>query len=119
MAECLRCRAIRVTIGALNRLTQVQARRLQLAAERGGGVGILLRPYSAASTTYAASTRWLVRPAPGDEDVQRWKIQLIHGQGGLVGRSILLEANREANLVRASEIVADRPAQAKITRATG
>jgi hypothetical protein len=108
MAECLRCKAIGVTVGSLDRLTQVEARRLQLAAEEGGGVGLLLRPMTAHSSTYAAATRWLVQPAVGDAVVQRWKIQLIHGQGRQVGRSVLLEFNREANSVCASEIVADR-----------
>jgi protein ImuA len=118
VAECLRCRGVDAIIAAPARLTQVEARRLQLAAEAGGGAGILIRPQGRASTHYAAATRWLVTPAPGKPSVQRWKIQLLHGHGGRVGESVLLEVNRETHHVRASEALADRPPAAKASRAS-
>ena len=111
VAECLRCPAVSAVVAAIPSLTRVEARRLQLAAERGGGVGLLLRPLGK-SDTYAAATRWLVAPAPGDADVQRWQTQLVHGHGGRVGQSVLLEVSRETNVVRAVEQLADRPATA-------
>ena len=117
VAECLRCPAVSAVVAAIPALTRVEARRLQLAAERGGGVGLLLRPFGR-SDTYAAATRWLVAPAPGDADVQRWQTQLIHGHGGRVGQSVLLEVTRETNVVRAVEQLADRPAAAFPRRAT-
>jgi protein ImuA len=104
-AECLRCPAVAVCVAALPRLSRVQARRIQLAAERGGGVGILLRPRQAVSWPYAAATRWLVAPERGKRNIQRWRIQLLHGHGGQAGQSILLEMCRETNLVRAVEDV--------------
>ena len=122
IAECLGCRGVSATIAAPPRLSRVEARRLQLAAERGGGTGILLRPTGAASTHYAAATRWLVQPAPGSAAVQRWSIQLIHGHGGLVGKTITLEVSRDSNQqsdhVRAIETVAARPAETKTARAS-
>ena len=89
IAECLRCRGVAAVVAGLpsrRRLSRIEARRLQLAAERGGGVGLLLRAArpggasgSASTDEHAAVTRWLVRPEPGDQHVQRWRIQLIFG----------------------------------------
>lgn len=108
VAECLRCRGVAAVVAAPPRLSRVEARRLQLAAERGGGVGLLLRPAGKASTEFAAATRWIVSPAPGERTLQRWKVQLIHGHGGRVGKTVFLEYSRETRTVRASETVADR-----------
>src|SRR6185312_15913197 len=77
------------------RLSRVQVRRLQLAAEQGGGVGIFLRTRGPGSSVYAAASRWRVSPAPGERTIQRWTIQLIHGQGRLVGQTFLLEKSRD------------------------
>jgi hypothetical protein len=60
LAECLRCRGVGATVAFIQRLSQIEARRLQLAAERGGGVGLFMRPDAPGiSNTYAAATRWL------------------------------------------------------------
>jgi len=119
-AECLRCRGVAATVVEPSRLSRVQARRLQLAAERGGGAGVFLRPRRSA-TDYAAATRWLVRPAPGGRTVQRWAVELLHGHGGRVGQAVILEVSRdvvrrttgephpnEAHPVRATPAVGDR-----------
>ena len=82
---------------------------LQLAAERGGGIGVMLRSSGAAAWPYAAATRWTVRPAPGERTVQRWSVELIHGHGGRVGQRVLLEMCRETHHVRATDAVVHRP----------
>jgi protein ImuA len=95
--ECLRCTAVAAVVAMLPlRPTPVEVRRLQLAAESGGGVGILLRPIpkNPGADVYAAATRWLIQPAPGARTVQRWIIRLLHGQGGPV-ESFVLEKSRE------------------------
>ncbi len=114
VAECLRCPAVVAVIAAVPKLTRVEARRLQLAAERGGGVGLLMRPHTA--DVYAAATRWRVAPAPGDAQSQRWQVQLLHGHGGRVGQHVILEASRETSAVRAVEQLADRAAPAAFPR---
>jgi protein ImuA len=117
VAECLRCRGVAAVVAAPPRLSRIEARRLQLAAERGGGAGILLRHFDRGANIYAASTRWLVSPCPGEATVQKWKIQLIHGHGGRVGQTVILEHHRETNLVRATEQLLDRSASTEEIRA--
>src|SRR5690348_1940587 len=90
IAECLRCRGVGAVVAAPGALSRIEARRLQLAAEQGGGVGLLLRTTRDA-THYAAATRWLVRSARGQRTVQRWNIQLLHGHGGRIGQTVCLE----------------------------
>jgi len=113
LTECLRCSGVGVALACPRRLSTIEARRLQLAAERGGGVGILLRPHSARCTPYAAATRWLVSAMAGERTVQKWKVQLIHGHGGQVGKTVILEACRATNSVRAFERVVDRSVSEK------
>jgi hypothetical protein len=116
IAECLRCSAVAVTIAAPQKLSQIEARRLQLAAERGGGVGLLLRHTGRTSTHYAAATRWLISPARGERTIQRWKIQLLHGHGGRVGENVFLEYSRENHSVRAIEKLPHRQTATKTAK---
>jgi len=122
ISECLSCKGVAVTVAVIDRLSRIEARRLQLSAERGGGIGLLLRPMLrsaggfAAPSIYAAATRWLVAPAPGERTVQRWEITLIHGHGGCLGKPVLLEHCRETNLVRAAEKLADRSVETQEQR---
>jgi protein ImuA len=117
VAECLRCKGVSATVAPVEKLTRLEARRLQLAAEQGGGAGILLRPLDRHASVYAAATRWLVAPMRGQRTVQRWQVQLIHGHGGRIGRAVVLEHHRdtrrlEAISLRAPAQLADRPARA-------
>lgn len=120
MSECAGCRGVAATVASFHRdrLSRVQVRRLQLAAERGGGVGLLMRPVHEPGrhekSAYAAATRWLVRPAAGDKRVRRWELRLVHGHGGRINEGVILEVCRETNLVRASVAVADRPVASKV-----
>jgi protein ImuA len=116
VTECLRCSGVGAVVASPQRLSKIETRRLQLAAEQGGGVGILLRPQGRASAHHAAATRWLIRPVPGERTIQRWSIELIHGHGGRLGQAVTLEYCRETHSVRASEAVADRPSAAEVAR---
>jgi protein ImuA len=117
IAECMGCKGVAATIAPIEKISRVEARRLQLAAERGGGIGILRRRLDKRASIYAAATRWLVGPARGDRTVQRWTIQLIHGHGGRTG-GIILEHYRETSIIQAHPLhppaeLADRSAAAR------
>jgi protein ImuA len=113
VSECLRCKGVGAVIAPLQKLSRIEARRLQLAAEHGGGVGILLRHTGRQSSQHAAATRWLVRPSPGSRTIQRWTIQLLHGHGGHVGQTLCLEHCRETNCLRTFDPMADRPIESQ------
>jgi hypothetical protein len=122
ITECLRCRGVSATVAAPRRISRIEARRFQLAAERGGGVGILLRPYDRNAHVYAAATRWLIAPTRGQRTIQKWRIQLVHGHGGRVGQTVILEHHRDTGTIqihplRSLEQLADRPLP-PATRAT-
>jgi hypothetical protein len=67
-----------------------QARRLQLAAETGGGVGLVVRSVRARGRISSAAVRLLVEPAPAEPAVSirrdglagRWSVQVLRCRGG-------------------------------------
>lgn len=120
MAESLRCPGVAAAIAAPRGLGRIEARRLQLAAETGGGIGLLLRamlPNGRAPVHHAAHTRWLVAPVVGNRTVQRWRIRLIHCHGGNIEQTVILEHCRETNSVCAAVELAHRLVVPKIALA--
>lgn len=118
VVDCCRCKMVAATVAELPNLSRVEVRRLQLAAEHGGGMGVFLRRRGVNSTHYAAATRWMVTPRPGNTATRRWEIQLLHGHGGRVGQSAVVEVCRETNDVRAFEALAHRPAASQAAPAS-
>lgn len=62
--QALRCSAVAVVVATFRRLDAYASRRLQLAAEAGGGLGLLIRPETHPGPTFAA-TRVRLDPATG------------------------------------------------------
>ncbi|HEY0981332.1 ImuA family protein [Schlesneria sp.] len=62
--QSLRCPAVGLTWFQAERMTDRVLRRWKIAAEMGGGVGVLFRPAKAARTASWADVRWLVHPQP-------------------------------------------------------
>lgn len=115
LSECLASGGTSAVVAELGKLSQVEARRLQLAAERGQSLGLWIRPAGAISSIYAAATRLLVEPLPTATTgcCQRWTVTLLHGHGCQVGKSIVLEYNREEHTVHSTSELADRAAAAQ------
>jgi protein ImuA len=89
--EGLRCPAIAAVL-LLNAAPDLTAaRRLQLAAETGGGIGLLLRGDDESPGPTAALTRWRLaaRPAEGGSPHHlgepAWEIGLLRARGGRPG----------------------------------
>ncbi|MGC2855149.1 ImuA family protein [Novispirillum sp. DQ9] len=105
MEEALRCPAVGAVIGQVRAIDLTAGRRLQLAAEQGGGAGFLLPSLHGAGwrapapvPLAAATTRWRVEAAPAAPvpwrglGAARWTVTLERCQGGLP-RSWLVERN--------------------------
>lgn len=80
LEEALRCPALGGAVLQLARLDLIAARRLQLAAEAGGGLGLLLREGAEAGGAANAITRWRVAALPGQGTL--WRLDLLRCRGG-------------------------------------
>ncbi|WP_419826138.1 ImuA family protein [Sphingomonas sp.] len=120
LEEGLRHRGLGAVVGEAKRVTMAQARRLQLAAEGGGTVALLLRrparggadPMHAPS---AAVTRWRIGHAPSApvpwDGLGRacWRIECVRQRGGDLFE-LLVEGSDEAGRLALPAQLVDRPA---------
>ena len=80
--EGLRCPGLAAVVGEGAAAGLAQSRRLQLAAEAGGTLGLLLPPPGKAEPS-AAFSRWRVSGLPcGDIGRPRWRLALERCRGG-------------------------------------
>ncbi len=122
MEEGLRHRGLGAVLGEAKRAQMAATRRLQLAAEGGRTIALLLRrhgrqggdPLGAPSS---AVTRWRVGAAPSTPlpvagvGRPRWKLDLVRQRGGEPG-SWIVEACDETGRCALPAKLADRPAAA-------
>ncbi len=94
----LRCGAVGAVVGWCDRLIAAEAQRLKLAAEAGGGLGLLLRPLGAGPSF--ADLRLRVSPLVSTEVVRRVQLDVVRGRGGADGRSLVVEIDDETGHVR-------------------
>lgn len=92
MEETLRCPAVGAALLVTGDLDLTAARRLQLAAEAGGVLGLLLRSDEDSAAPTAALTRWRVGAAPSDSQSPHeigdpaWNLDLLRCRGGRPAR---------------------------------
>lgn len=123
----LRSRAARVVVVDGSGLDLASTRRLQLAAEIGGGVCLLARPPREQDRLTASATRWRVSHAPCPSPHRRWTVELVRCKGmppSTLARSAwILEQDRETRALRVVADVLDRsgesPAREGAHRRTG
>lgn len=75
-------------------------RRLQLAAEAGGSLGLLLRPARSQSEPSWADVRLLVESRPGVIAGRRLRVTVLRCRGGGEGRSVELVLDDRARQLR-------------------
>jgi hypothetical protein len=110
--QALRCTAVGAVVGWCDRLTAAEAQRLKLAAEAGGGLGLLLRPKGAAQGPSFADLRLRIAPLVSTEAVRRVCIEVLRWRGGKEGQSLIVEIDDETGHVRVSTGLAPAAARA-------
>lgn len=123
LGQALRCSAIGAAIGAFERLHDRDARRLQLATEAGGTIGVLVRPAAVLGQPSFATVRLLMEPLSSSRGRRRVRLELIRNRQTsslLVPHlsSLALEIDDATGHVRAFsalELAANTPRAARST----
>lgn len=119
LVQCLRCPAVGAAVGKVERLTSMQFRRLQLAAEAGGGLGILVRSAALLAQPSFAAVRLLIAPLPSRQKCRRLQVKIVRLRAfSPPGNSdFLLEIDDEQGDVRVLPSVAAATATAGLSGA--
>jgi protein ImuA len=80
--QSLRCPGVSAVLADASGLDMAASRRLQLAAEAGGTLGLLARPPSEAKSLSAAATRWVVSPRVSATKRVSWRVELRRCKAG-------------------------------------
>ena len=126
--QSLRCSGVTITVAWIDHLTDQTFRRLQLAAEAGGGVGFLFRPTRTSKQRSWADARFLVEPVsaigkvdggncPSSNLTRHLKVQLLHCRGRIEGGQVELEINDETGDVHLASRLASPTTQSRKARA--
>jgi len=108
---------VAAVVGEVEAVSLVAGRRLQLACERHGATGLLIRrrPFGGKGTASgsASASRWKIAPAPSELSANvpglgppRWRVELERSRGGRPGNWIL-ELNEAADEPHPFRVVAD------------
>jgi protein ImuA len=117
--QALDCAAVGAAMAWFDELSASECRRLQLAAETGGGMGLLLRPPGASGTPSFAALRLRVTPVPSREFPRRARVEVVRARGGKSGQSLVLEIDDETGHVRVPTGVVPPATGARRRRASG
>jgi protein ImuA len=117
--QCLRCPGVSATWAWVEQRIPTQVRRRwQLAAEVGGGVGIIFGPETARRDSVWVDLRLLVTPRPGGQgETRRIQIDVLYRRGGLGGTAQVWEIDHAEGVVRLVPKVADPAAAEREARA--
>jgi hypothetical protein len=93
--ETLRSQAVLAAVLDGSGLEFLSTRRLQLAANKGGSLALVLRPEHELGFRSAAQTKWSFSPLLSPGDSPRWQIRLLRAPGLLMTRSWNIEWNED------------------------
>ncbi|MDB5673269.1 MAG: protein ImuA, partial [Sphingomonas bacterium] len=122
MEEGLRHRGLGAVIGEVKRASMANTRRLQLAAEGGRTIGLLMKRHAREggdplAVPSAAVTRWRIAAAPSTPlpvagiGRPRWRVELARQRGGEPHQWTLEACDETGRLALPARLV-DRPAAA-------
>src|SRR5262245_22871908 len=119
VTQSLRCAAVGAVIGGFDSLPAFDFRRLQLAAELSGALGLLLRPAAALRVPSFATARLSVTPVASANAKRRIRVDIVRVRGGKSGQSLILEVDHETGDVRVSAVLAAAKTPAGNARMSG
>ena len=101
MDQALGCPAVAAVLAWPERLDTRTFRRWQLAVEKGGAVGLLVRPEAVRHEPSWAEIRLGIEPLPssGSSPGRRLRIHLLRCRGGNAGKRIDVEIDDETHSV--------------------
>ena len=99
LEQCLQSAGVAVSLCRLERATNRALRRLQLAAERGGALGFLLRPLSARGQPAWSDVRLLVTSLVPLSSRRRWCVEFVRCRRGAGEKSVILELDDATGVV--------------------
>ena len=111
LEEGLRTRGLAAVVGELHGLDLTAGRRLQLAAEAGGGTGFVLRPGETEGGAGAATSRWRVAASPSTRGWTCWRLGLERCRGGVEPAHWIVEWNDATGDFALAAETGDRPAE--------
>ncbi len=98
--QALRCSAVGAVVANLERVSELQARRFQLAAEQGQALGCWLRPWKVQRAPSWAEIQWLVEPVSSHkQNVRRIGLESLRMRGGAVGRRWTLAIDTQSGRI--------------------
>ena len=104
--QTLRCRAVAAVVLPLRTIDANASRRLQLAAEAAGSLGLLLRSAADGGPTFAAS-RLRCDPFVGEAGVRRLRITVLKLREGRPREPFVVELPDAADVVPAHSVSTD------------
>jgi protein ImuA len=113
--QALGCSAVGVVVCWQDRIAPTAYRRLQLAAERGGGVGAILRPIERLHDPSCAQTRLKVQPRPS-RSRRRLRVEFLRGRSAS-GRAVEVELDDATATVHLAADLARPASGGRIARA--
>ncbi len=109
--QSLRCRGVAAVLAWPEQLDGRTFRRLQLAAEEGGGLGLFVRSAAARNAPSWAATRFLVESLPIAAARHGWRrvrIRVLRCRNGIGGRSVAVEINDDGYKTHSVPLAARR-----------
>ncbi|MCP4812900.1 MAG: hypothetical protein GY888_10350 [Planctomycetaceae bacterium] len=97
--QALRCPAIAAVWASLAHIEPRDYRRLQLAVEQSGCLGLFTRPMQVQGQPSWSQIQLLVEPQGGSSN-RRWRIEVMRARGDRAGRAVELEMDEITGTLR-------------------
>lgn len=93
--EALKCEGLTAVVAEINNLNLIESRRLQLAVEKSGVTGFILRKNERKAISNGTAARWKIIPIPSETEIgmpgigfPRWNVELMKVRNGSPGNWI-------------------------------